>query len=239
MAYYAFDHYVTARPVRPWHDQSVTAPDFATTFQRSLIAGVAACRLALTAEQVRIATTYAEELLRWNARAGLTTIDEPEAIARRHFVESILLGSLIPDAPSRGLDIGSGGGFPGLALRIYRPAAAMTLLEPRETKAAFLRHVGRLLPEIAAQVEACRLEGISAPTPWDFACFRGVKVSVHDLVRVVRPGGLVLGYSGAGMDLLQPGLVAAGATLEQASAIPDRGGAIEVWRLAPAGLPAI
>lgn len=221
---------------QPWHDDSVTPSDFATTFERSLIDGVAACDLTLTTDQVRVATRYAEELLRWNARAGLTTIEEPHAIARRHFVESILLGSLVPEAHCRGLDIGSGGGFPGLALRIYRPQATMTLLEPREAKAAFLRHVGRLLPEITATVNTCRLEGLSAETPWDFACFRGVKISAKSLVRVLRPGGLVLGYSGAGMDLLHPELLAEGATLERTAPIPDRGGAIEVWRVAPADL---
>ena len=91
-----------------------------------------------TAEAV---ITYTEILLKWNQRINLTGIREPEEIWRRHFGESFFLAQLAGLSRGRLVDIGSGAGFPGLAVKLRCPLLEVVLLEPASKKAAFLREV--------------------------------------------------------------------------------------------------
>src|SRR3990172_6627889 len=90
-------------------------------------------------EQVR---AYLELLMRWNQRINLTAIRTPEGCATRHFGESLYLARWV-ELRGKLLDIGSGAGFPGLALKICSPELAVTLLEPVAKKRAFLKEVAR------------------------------------------------------------------------------------------------
>ncbi len=87
---------------------------------------------------------YRELLLGWNARVNLTAIRAPREILIKHFLDSLTVLKHVP--PGGGLlDIGTGGGFPGLVLKIARPTLAVTLVEARERKVAFLEEVRRRL----------------------------------------------------------------------------------------------
>lgn len=88
---------------------------------------------------------YRAELLRWNERVNLTAIVDPEEVLTRHFLDSLAILTAIDPPACRLLDIGSGAGFPGLPLKIVRPAWAVTLLEATARKVAFLRHVCQVL----------------------------------------------------------------------------------------------
>lgn len=81
-------------------------------------------------------------LLAWTPHINLTAIREPAAVATAHVLDSL---SALPWLRSRGtdrvLDLGSGGGFPGLPLAATLPDAAFTLVEPIAKKAGFLRVV--------------------------------------------------------------------------------------------------
>jgi 16S rRNA (guanine(527)-N(7))-methyltransferase RsmG len=85
---------------------------------------------------------YEAILLRENAKHNLTAITAPEEIRRKHFADSLaLLGDdpcPVPPGASL-LDVGSGGGFPGVPLKIARPDISLTLLEATGKKAGFLR----------------------------------------------------------------------------------------------------
>ena len=98
--------------------------------------------------QVEQIATYLHLLLRWNQRMNLTAIRDPEQIVTRHFGESFFAASrLFPSAsaPSSLLvDVGSGAGFPGLAIRIHS-RVPVTLIESTQRKATFLREVVRAL----------------------------------------------------------------------------------------------
>ena len=72
-------------------------------------------QLNLTSEQVRDLLTYLELLLSWNRRINLTGVRSAEECITRHFGESLYLARSVP-LEGRLLDIGSGAGFPGLAL---------------------------------------------------------------------------------------------------------------------------
>jgi 16S rRNA (guanine527-N7)-methyltransferase len=88
---------------------------------------------------------YRQELLDWNTRFNLTAITDPEEILIKHFLDSLSLLLVYNEPRARLLDIGSGAGFPGLALKIARPEWQVTLLEATGKKVAFLRHMIELL----------------------------------------------------------------------------------------------
>lgn len=85
---------------------------------------------------------YLALLLRWNQRMNLTGIREPRAIVRQLFGESLFLAAVL-DLRGWLVDIGSGAGFPGLALKLVAPGLKVTLIEARRKKCAFLREVAR------------------------------------------------------------------------------------------------
>ncbi len=90
--------------------------------------------------------TYARELKDWNKRINLTSIDDDIDIINKHFIDSLLLFQYhtIKDK-AKIADIGTGAGFPGIAIKIYRPDISLLLLESIEKKARFLEHITKRL----------------------------------------------------------------------------------------------
>jgi 16S rRNA (guanine527-N7)-methyltransferase len=87
---------------------------------------------------------YRTLLLAWSRRMNLTAVREPRAILIKHFLDSLtVLRHIPPDAPL--LDIGSGAGFPGLVIKVVRPAQPVTLAEARGKRVGFLEEVRRSL----------------------------------------------------------------------------------------------
>ena len=86
---------------------------------------------------------YREELLGWTAkRTNLTAITEPDEVESRLFLESLwCVGALPTTEGLRLIDIGTGGGFPGLPLAIAFPRLHITLVEATGKKIQFLEHV--------------------------------------------------------------------------------------------------
>lgn len=84
-----------------------------------------------------------EELSRWNRRTNLIGPGTAPEILARHYGESLAALPLVPPGARVGLDLGSGAGFPGLVLAAARPGLAMTLVEARERKWAFLAAAAR------------------------------------------------------------------------------------------------
>lgn len=107
--------------------------------------------------------TYAELLLRWNARINLTAITRPRDVLERHFGESFFAAEAVPIPGGRLVDAGSGAGFPGLALKLVRPELHVTLLEPNQKKCAFLKEVCRGLNLRNVEVIAKRFEETKLP----------------------------------------------------------------------------
>lgn len=89
---------------------------------------------------------YLAHLLEWNKAINLTAIIEPKEIIIKHFVDSLaaLVATNFPQN-SVVLDVGSGGGFPGIPLKIVRPDLRLILVEPVRKKCSFLNSVIGLL----------------------------------------------------------------------------------------------
>ncbi len=154
-------------------------------------------------EQIRI---FVEELLRWNEKMNLTAARDADEVLLRHVVDS-----LVPAAPLAGvrrlLDVGPGGGFPGIPLKVFMPEVFIVLIEARRKKAAFNQHVvdrlglkgidvlwGRLGDEALDD----RFSGDPFDAVISRATFSGTRI-IELAVRVLRPGGQIILLKG-GMD---------------------------------------
>jgi len=87
---------------------------------------------------------HALELMKWNQKTNLTAITDPFEVAVKHFLDSIVPMKVIPSNASL-LDIGSGGGFPGIPLKICLPSLSVTLIDASRKKVSFLKHIIRML----------------------------------------------------------------------------------------------
>jgi 16S rRNA (guanine527-N7)-methyltransferase len=117
--------------------------------------------LDLNSGQLASLLTYLNLLLRWNRKINLTALREAPECVTRLFGESLYLARWVE---LRGwlLDVGSGAGFPGLALKIAFPTLAVTLLEPVAKKRAFLKEVARACHLEAVEVLGARLESFAS-----------------------------------------------------------------------------
>lgn len=111
----------------------------------SFLAGLRQLDFEMNGLQLEQFLLYRQELLDWNTRFNLTAITDPEEVLRRHFLDSMSLLLVYNEQRARLLDIGSGAGFPGLALKIARPDWQVTLLEATGKKVTFLQHMIELL----------------------------------------------------------------------------------------------
>jgi 16S rRNA (guanine527-N7)-methyltransferase len=98
-------------------------------------------------------------LMEWNRRINLTAITEPKQVAVKHFLDAIAPIRHIPDQGQL-LDIGTGGGFPGIPLKIMRPGQPMTLIDSARKKINFVKHVIRQLPLNCIQAHHTRAEAL-------------------------------------------------------------------------------
>ncbi len=102
--------------------------------------------VALSDNQLAAFQKYAELLVEWNQKMNLTAITEPEEIAVKHFVDSLMLLKYI-DIPENGalIDVGTGAGFPGIPIKIFSPSVQVTLLDALNKRVGFLDTVSKAL----------------------------------------------------------------------------------------------
>jgi len=132
-------------------------------------------KIALDSKQIEQIQQYTAILLRWNAKTNLTAIHDPLEILYRHFCESMLGALVIPAEKCRLADVGSGGGFPGLPMKILRPELDLYLIESNIKKATFLTEVVRELGLTGVRVLVSRYEELSEEVaPLDVICSRAV-----------------------------------------------------------------
>ena len=154
--------------------------------------------------QIERIRTYVTELLRWNERINLTGAREPEEVFLRHVLDALVpLGHL--SAVNRLLDVGPGGGLPGIPIKIFRPELSIVLLEARRKKASFNQHIVDRLDLEGIEVVWARLgdqeiNDIYAARPFDGIVTRASLSGVQVLrlgAPVLRPGGTIFLMMGA------------------------------------------
>src|SRR5216684_217717 len=132
-------------------------------------------QLPVSSEQVALIQRYMGMLTAWNDKINLTAIRDPLEMLYRHFCESMYATVAVPLQKGRLADVGSGGGFPGLALKIISPGLQVFLIESNVKKATFLAEVVRDLELTDARVLVSRYEELGEEiTPVDFVCSRAL-----------------------------------------------------------------
>ena len=156
--------------------------EHADEFANALKDGAAALGFSITADQRTQFTSLYEHLQRWNRKTNLTAIREPVEIAIKHFIDSLAVSNVLPRKGRIALlDVGTGAGFPGIPLKIFRPEIELTLLEPTQKKVAFLRHVTGTLGLTTTNVHASTVQ--------DFARQSAVRFT-HEVTRALRTDDL-------------------------------------------------
>ncbi|MBS1840594.1 MAG: 16S rRNA (guanine(527)-N(7))-methyltransferase RsmG [Acidobacteria bacterium] len=132
-------------------------------------------QVSATSEQVLQIQQYIDILLRWNEKMNLTAIRDPLEILYRHFCESMFGTVVLSVEKCRLADVGSGGGFPGIPMKIIRPEIDLFLIESNMKKATFLTEVVRELSLTGVRVLVSRYEELSEEVaPLDIVCSRAV-----------------------------------------------------------------
>lgn len=154
-----------------------------------LAEGVTGLGLALQPEQLDQLVRYADLLTRWNRVHNLTAV-EPGQTLTHHLLDSLAIVPTLAarehgEVALRVLDVGAGGGLPGIPLAIALPAAHVTLLDKVEKKAAFLRQVKLELRLPNVDVVHARVEQLHGPR-FDVILARAF-ATLLELVRLSRP----------------------------------------------------
>ncbi len=160
--------------------------------------------VSLNPSQAAAFARYQRELLAWNQRFNLTAIREPEQVLIKHFFDalSVLKATGCLDG-QRVIDVGTGAGFPGLALKIACPHMRLTLLDSVAKKVAFCQHIVETLALDDVEVIQGRAEEVAHweahREAYDWALARAVArlpVLAEYLLPFVRVGGAMLAQKG-------------------------------------------
>lgn len=106
--------------------------------REALSAGAASLGIALTEDQNGLLLRYLSLLLAWNRKVNLTAITDPAEAVERHLLDALGAAGAVRDLDDV-LDIGSGGGVPGIPLAIVNPGQRWFLVETVHKKAGFLK----------------------------------------------------------------------------------------------------
>jgi 16S rRNA (guanine527-N7)-methyltransferase len=148
-----------------------------------LAQGLAAMGLDLPAECREKLLAYLALLYKWNKTFSLTALREQDKAVSHHLLDSLSILPFVPDSSL--LDVGSGGGMPGIPLAIVRPDLRVTLLDSNSKKTAFLQQTAIELGLNNVSVHGGRVEqyhregGFAAITSRAFA-------ELADFVRLSR-----------------------------------------------------
>ena len=127
----------------------------------------------LNDQELELFEIYLRELNEWNRKINITSIKNTEDIIIKHFIDSLYVLKYVT-LSGKIADIGSGGGFPGIPLKIKKPALDMVLIESSRKKANFLQHAIRSLHLKGIVVYNGRAEEFAGKGYFDFAISRAL-----------------------------------------------------------------
>lgn len=171
--------------------------------------------------------SYVELLWRWNATYNLTAVRDREAMRDQHLADCLALVPVLlrRGAAGRLLDVGSGGGLPGVVLATMLPALDVTCVDAVGKKAAFVRQAAGALGLRNLHAEHARVEKLSAP-PFDLVVSRAF-ASLRDFAALTRrhlaPGGAWLAMKGKRPD----------------AELAELPGEVEVFHVEPVAVPGL
>ena len=169
---------------------------------KTLSAGAAAIGVRLGSAELDRFACYHREILLWNRRINLVSERSSREIVMRHFLDSLTPAPFLDQPAGAMIDLGSGGGFPGIPLRIALPGLRLWLVEISRKKSSFLSHAVRALGLDGVQVIRERAEALSTgglSGRFDSVISRAA-FKLPDLVRTaaffLKPGGQLVAMKG-------------------------------------------
>jgi 16S rRNA (guanine527-N7)-methyltransferase len=170
------------------------------SLSRALAAGIAALGLDLDDVAQTKLLAYVALLEKWNHTHNLTAIREPDRMLTHHVLDALSTLPHLPQAPGlRLIDVGSGGGSPGVPLAVARPDWHVTLLDSKRKKATFLRQVAAELDLRNVKVAASRVEDYAPEASFDVAisrAFAALAPFVAGARHLVRADGCLVAMKG-------------------------------------------
>jgi len=162
-----------------------------------LAAGIAALDLALPAGAEEKLLAYLALLDKWNRVYNLTAVRDVERMVSHHLLDSL---AVLPYLQGETLlDVGSGGGLPGIPLAIARPALQVTLIDSIAKKTAFLLQAKAELGLANVSVVTGRVEDHKPEAPFDLItsrAFADLREFVTLTRHLLKPGGRWLAMKG-------------------------------------------
>jgi 16S rRNA (guanine527-N7)-methyltransferase len=182
------------------------------TEREALAAGIVALGLDLGVAIQEQLLAYLTLLEKWNRTYNLTAIRDRETMVSHHLLDSLaVLPHLPASAGVRLIDIGSGGGLPGIPLAVAHREWRVTLLDGNRKKSAFLRQVVAELKLTHAELVTARAEAFAPAEPFDVVIARAfsdlaqlVAVSAHLLAPRGRVFAMKAAYPQAEIAALPP-----------------------------------
>ena len=225
------------RPREPLPTHVYETPSLSPGYDAAIERGLDKLGLTLT-DDARVAIDgHARLLLAWTAAINLTAIRDPAAVALAHVADSLAaVEPLRARAVDRFIDLGSGGGYPGIPLAAALPAARALLIDPVGKKARFLSTaISAVGLQATVEAAAVRAEALAADKRhrgrWPAVTARAVG-SLAELVELafplLEPGGVLVAWKRGDID----GELAAA----EAAAAALGGGDFEVRPVSVAGL---
>ncbi|MFK3723775.1 16S rRNA (guanine(527)-N(7))-methyltransferase RsmG [Pseudomonas monteilii] len=132
-----------------------------------LSTGAQTLGVALSPRQHELLLGYLALLIKWNKAYNLTAVRDPDEMVSRHLLDSLSVMPFIDSDRDRWLDVGSGGGMPGVPLAILHPEKSVTLLDSNGKKTRFLTQVKLELGLDNLQVIHSRVEAFTPEQPFD------------------------------------------------------------------------
>ncbi len=172
--------------------------------------GLADLSIQLDQEQQEKLIDYLFLLNKWNAVYNLTAVREPEKMVVQHLLDSLALAPDIKDA-KHVLDVGSGGGLPGMVLAIACPETKFSLIDKVQKKGAFLNQVKAELGLLNVSVYTGSVESLEVDQLFDVITSR----AFSDLKNFINLSSHLLGQGGS--FIAMKGTV----PLEEMEALPD------------------
>ena len=126
----------------------------------------------LNAEQQEQLLAYLALLIKWNKAYNLTAVRDPDEMVSRHLLDSLSVVPYVAEAGDNWLDVGSGGGMPGIPLAILFPQRRFTLLDSNGKKTRFLTQVKLELQLANLEVIHSRVEAFTPAQPFSGICSR-------------------------------------------------------------------
>ncbi len=176
-------------------------------FLKQVAKGARSMGMHLDQSQITQFALHAKELREWNRFANLTAITDLEEMAEKLFLDTLPMEPLIP-RDSQVLDIGPGGGFPGIPLKVLRPDLHMNLIEASRKKTHFLKHVIRTLGLKDIEARHIRAEELAKnaqarTTPYSVIVSKAaskLKKFLDQALPLLRIPGMIIAMKGSSIE---------------------------------------